>query len=286
MSESQPAWHLHNRTARLSADHVLHAQFDTHCPRGGLRDVAWCDAVRIDRLFGLSNLLDETISPVEAYVRQPDLVAHYAAETQDAVARSMYWRTDEQPLTGDDDETTLQIELLLSLTTGTLGSHPRNHLQTDFANFDGEVLVSDSAGDWQDIVLSELPRSPSQTTKPLAAEKTMAGKSKAKSAKDTLENPAASTEAAKAGIVLIRPSGRACSVCLAVYPRDLARCRLNFDTSASRLSVTFELVEEFLEKGVIRRLRSACTFLPRFADRALAHRWYQRFAKSSPPLTT
>jgi hypothetical protein len=93
------------------------------------------------------------------------------------------------------------------------------------------------------------------------------------------------------GGVLIAGGAAHPAVLLAVYPGDLASCRVGTDAGTARVVVDVEMIAGFLEKGVIRRGRMRAALLPASHGAAderwleLAERHYQSLVASPLPLT-
>jgi hypothetical protein len=69
-----------------------------------------------------------------------------------------------------------------------------------------------------------------------------------------------------------------------IYPTDF--CESELSTSKDRIVLQSRLFPERLEKGVIRRGRIRGWLVQSAADLVAAHRLFQEFASSEPPLTT
>ena len=71
-----------------------------------------------------------------------------------------------------------------------------------------------------------------------------------------------------------------------VYPADVRSAHVAYDHSTGTWRTRHRLLDEHLEKGVIRRLRCAVVWLPRKHDLQLAETLYERFLNAPLPLTT
>lgn len=88
-------------------------------------------------------------------------------------------------------------------------------------------------------------------------------------------------------LVLYRPHGSAWTLVQTAYPRDLLRYSVRSESQGASVSsqiVDWELLDEHLEKGVIRRVQAALWWVPRAEDESEAERLYDTFVASAPPL--
>jgi len=83
---------------------------------------------------------------------------------------------------------------------------------------------------------------------------------------------------------LVQPSGQAWSYAEATHPDDQGTLQIE-QTQPARVELKRELAGDFMEKGVIRRLRVRGVFLPRENDEALAKKLLASLATEEPPLT-
>jgi hypothetical protein len=94
----------------------------------------------------------------------------------------------------------------------------------------------------------------------------------------------ASVVAAAGDCVLLRPTAGDWSYAEMTHPKDRGDWQLS---SAADDQLRFErhLGGQFMEKGVIRRLRLRGAFLPRHNDLDLAAHYFALLAEETPPLT-
>ncbi len=85
-------------------------------------------------------------------------------------------------------------------------------------------------------------------------------------------------------IVLYRPTSSQFSLVQTAYPSDLLGYALESATEAAATTVTWEMLDEHLEKGVIRRVQAAVWWVSREDDESEARRLYDTFVASPPPL--
>jgi len=84
--------------------------------------------------------------------------------------------------------------------------------------------------------------------------------------------------------ILLRPAKGDWSYAEMTHPKDRGNWQLS-STANDQLRLDRRLGGQFLEKGVIRRLRLRGTFLPRENDRNLAAHYFALLAEETPPLT-
>lgn len=82
--------------------------------------------------------------------------------------------------------------------------------------------------------------------------------------------------------VILRPTDCDWSYAEMTHPKDRGTLQT---LAAGEVQLVRELGGQFLEKGVIRRLRLRGAFLPRNNDRALTQRFGEQLAAETPPLT-
>ncbi len=86
-------------------------------------------------------------------------------------------------------------------------------------------------------------------------------------------------------VFLTRENGRPYSLLEMAYPTDAHELLLE-SVGTDEVAVTFRLMHENLERGVIRRLRVATWFLPREDDLQIAAELFRDLLQAEPPLTT
>ena len=88
-----------------------------------------------------------------------------------------------------------------------------------------------------------------------------------------------------APLLLMRAEDESFSYLEMAYPADPFEFWVK-QTSQNELGLGFRLLQEHLEKGVIRRFRVAAWFVPREKDLELATKLSRELLQSAPPLTT
>jgi len=239
-------WRLDGNTARLDAP-MLQGKLSLDRPQEGLREIVLGGtARRHDTLLSLVNSPAD-LHIAEGYVRGGDLVATYAESRRDKVRPQIYWRSQM----AGEAEPSGGVEMVISMQTSLLDSDPA--LATESVLPVGEVLWLDDAetGRFRLITAGEFP-----TT--------------------------------GAGLILVRPAGEAVSYCGAVFPGDYlgGEWQLKAGGGVSRMGLRFRLFGERLEKGVIRRVRVWCGYVPRQDDERLALAIRRDWLAQPLPLTT
>ncbi len=246
-------WQLTAGRARLQSAQ-LNLSVDLAGIRQGVHDLSYrgraLPGIRLLQLAipGLPDSLP-TGTHCDAYVRGADLVANYATTAQGQFTPQIYWRYQQSGVSAG-------LELILSMQTDLLHSTPTltsaSELPAD------EILRVDAA---DGAALS--PR--------------------AHGAESAPESSVAPPPAA----LLFRLAGGPVSYVEMVFPGDLNGCWLHDRHSQpGGWECGYRLLQENLEKGVIRRARVAGWFLPRDDDEQVALALLQQFLQSPPPLTT
>ena len=94
----------------------------------------------------------------------------------------------------------------------------------------------------------------------------------------------ASTVAAEGDCIVLRPTEGDWSYAEMTHPKDCGSWQLS-SAANNQISLQRTLGGQFLEKGVIRRLRLRGAFLPRENDLELAAHYFALLATETPPLT-
>ena len=186
----------------------------------------------------------------ETYVRGADLVSTYDRLRTDAVRSTIYWRAGNEEST---DGLGARLSLIVSVETDRLDSYPAVDVSTELAVDEVALLPM---GD-QDVAGAETMRG--ETSVQLTAE-----------------------ESAHV-CVLLRPSGCEFSLVEMTHPSDFQEIRVEQTSGQAR--IMWQLLGQFLEKGVIRRARMQAAWLLREDDERAATKCYQAFAMSEAPLT-
>ncbi len=246
-------WHVNEGRAHLDSD-LLRVDVDVRQIGRGLHEVTYAghslSGMRLLQLR-VADLPDPLPADglAEAYVRGADLVANYATTAVARFRPQVYWcyrRTSNA----------VGIELVLSMQTDLLDSRPILETATDLPN--GSIQVATAS-------------QPAQFRDPAAVS----------------NESETSLDCSSASLLLFRFAESPVSYVEMIYPTDQGGFRLASRADASQgWRCQFHLLDEPLEKGVIRRARVAGWFLPREQDRLAAAALFQDFLQSSPPLTT
>ena len=246
-------WQLSAGRAQLQSA-LLRLSVDLTRLRQGLHDVSYggcaLAGIRLLQLTipGLPDHLPDA-SGCDAYVRGEDLVATYATTAHGQFTPQVYWRYRQSAAAAG-------LELILSMRTDRLHSDP--------------TLTSASELPAEEILRADAAEG--AAFQPLVRDADAAGRSLAARA------PAA---------LLFRLAGGSVSYVEMVYPGDLHGCWLDARHDPSDgWACGYRLLQENLEKGVIRRARVAGWFLPRDDDERVALSLLHEFLQSPPPLTT
>lgn len=181
--------------------------------------------------------------PIDIYVRQQDLVATYEEPDGQRQRLQAYWRV----VNSDSEPFTTTLELVVSVQTDLLDSHPAMFASSQF-------------------VAAEVSRfAVAENNEPVLIRRNAVD---------------------QAGFLLIRPHDAEASFMQAAHPTDFAGIELSqSDGTFQPVELRHPLFAESLEKGVIRRARIRLAILPRENDLALATACYRDFAASEPMLT-
>jgi hypothetical protein len=179
-------------------------------------------------LFQVRNSADQpngdATESVETYCRGGDLISRYAADSKDSISREIYWRlvTDAVELS----DQIASVEMIYSLQTDLLDSAPQPSVPSTFSNastrwFQSHQGSDDAADpqwnecDWEAACF------------------------------------AAGEGDGRVACVIGFPGGS--SLLQTVYPPDLRGVEMN--SVEQQTEIHWQLRSDFLEKGVIRRLR-------------------------------
>jgi hypothetical protein len=243
------------------------AEFDA-IPGGGRLDLArpregleWsrgrCSLLRT-HVPGLSDPVPESML-VDVYVREDDLVVTYGPTPDSQLHTQVYWRRVAQgSLVG--------LHWVFSVWTPRLDARPVIHLGHrwgDTIPWLASALVEGQAGS------AELPG-----FHELRAEMTQ-------------ERSGTVARLSASSLLLARSTtdANAPSLVLMAYPTDVVRGSVS-SAEATPRAVEYDLLEEHLEKGVIRRAQAMVWWVPREGDAQLARELYRQFLDAPPPLTT
>jgi hypothetical protein len=187
----------------------------------------------------------------DAYVRGSDLVATYQATDAWPFAPQIYWRADRLQVA---DERLASVALLVSVSTHLLDTHPRISAGAQLVADEILYVVRSGSGELQ--------------VSPLAC------------GKETVLHPSGD-----ACCLLWRLEGGSLSYAEIVPANDFRECSVRYEKDGA-CHARWELIAEFLEKGVIRRTRLQSIFLPCERDLELAADCCRYVVERPLPLTT
>ncbi len=246
-------WHVNEGRAHLESD-LLQASVDVRQIGRGLHEVIFSG-----RMLGGIRFLELQIpglsDPVpasgvsETYVRGADLVATYATTHEGQFRPQVYWSYRRI-------STSAGIELTLSMQTELLDSDPTLTTTTELPA--GQLLQASAT-------------EPIRFTEPVVQQ----------------DPSSCAAQQQDASLLLYRFPDCPVTYIEMVYPSDLGCYWLSeHPTERGGWRCGSRLIEERLEKGVIRRARIASWFLPREHDESTAIALFQDFLHAPPPLTT
>jgi hypothetical protein len=206
----------------------------------------------------------------EHYVRGDDLVVRYAptpAHDLD-LGSEIYWR-------GVESSGVWGLQLLMSLQTSRLDARPRLSVRGEVAH--GELWIGWPAEQHSSaaIALDRVECSQQGQRPEQEGDGRTVHDSKQHHGPLTIANP----------VVVIRWPETPWSLLLMALPADVEWWSVETPAGeAARLDLG--MLNEHLEKGVIRRAQVALWCVPRADDAQQARRLYDEFLTSAPPLTT
>lgn len=175
-------------------------------------------------LFQVGAPSSDSQNAVETYCRGRDLISRYVAGSDDPITRELYWRLVD----GEDEisDQVVSVETIYSLQTDLLDSVPQPSVPSVFGGASNRWFLAhdsvDGDGDaqwnecsWEDACF------------------------------------AAGEEGSRVACVISLENGS--SVLQTVYPPDLRGVEMN--VADEQTEIHWQLRSDFLEKGVIRRLR-------------------------------
>jgi hypothetical protein len=253
------AWKFDHPLGTLKCGALI-GQLDVSQPHRGLHELRLESAALAGRICSVERECDAqygssaTMWPanlVDAYVRGNDLVATYQATDAWPFAPQIYWRADTLP---SIDKLFASVALLVSVSTHLLDTHPRICAVTQLTADEILHVVPSDDGDLK--------------SSPLTGRK------------ETILHPGAA-----ACCLLWRLPGGLPSYAEIVPASDFRELTVRHEPDGT-CQARWELIAEFMEKGVIRRTRLQSAFLPRERDIALAADCCRYVAERPLPLTT
>lgn len=226
----QQKWKLKNGSAEVELP-TLRLKVDTTAPESGgqvefspTEAETSSDSSRGDSdaaLFQVRALAGDATRATETYCRGSDLITRYPADETDPIDREIYWRLIDN---ADIDGSVTSLETIYSLQTDLLDSSPQPSVPSVFrsasprwfqAGVDAKNEIEWLECSWDDACFA-----------------------------------AGEAEGRVACLLRFEAGG---SVLQTVYPADLRGIEIS--TSDDQAEIHWQLRSEFLEKGVIRRLR-------------------------------
>lgn len=254
-------WKLEGNRGKLARDRFS-AAVDAASPEEGVCQLL-LDGHSLSGAAGGASVLSVNWSPPESagpapsevFVRDADLVAFYGQSKAYPFRREIYWRSAD---TEDVPSTLMAMDLVVSIQTDLLDSHPSIHVNSRLPSArEALTLAAPDANRFEPL--------------------------------EPTSEAAVVAQPGGLGCVLLRlppmDNGIAYSYAEMVHPGDLGQMSL-FWSSEGQTEITHLLLSDFLEKGVIRRARLRGVFLDREGDAEAAANWYRALVSERLPLTT
>jgi len=245
-------------TGHTAASEVLPGgwRLDLARPREGLQSSDGQCALLRTGVPGLADPLPEAMV-ADVYVRENDLVVTYAPTPGSQLHTQVYWRCLTMP-------GAVGLHWVFSVWTPRLDARPVIQLGHRWLDAAPELASAVDAGDPMTATGFRELRSESVLTRTEASGRL------------------------PAPCLLLQRSAqddRAASLAFMAYPTDVVRCTVSSAEATPRV-VEYDLLDEHLEKGVIRRAQAMVWWIPRDGDARLALDLYRQFLDAPPPLTT
>ncbi len=195
---------------------------------------------------------------VDQYARRRDLIATYERPAPDHLRCQVYWRYVWEEASGETDVAGRVdgVHLIVSVQTNRLDLRPTITVVSDIPTDHAAYLISPDQEVWTTLPAIPTPQDP----------------------------PAGGPADGKAALWLVRLPRNNRSIVMMVLPNDLVAIRVTRQEPCWRYA--FDLLDEHLEKGVIRRAQVAAWFVPREVDEIWARKLYLQLLTAPPPLTT
>lgn len=182
-------------------------------------DLATHTASDPQRLFGLH--LDPVPNGIETFCRVDDLITRYQPVPPDEIAVEVYWRP--KITAHENDLGCLSLEMIYSLQTDRLDAVPNPVLTSTVAHAEARWFARDKEQAWTEAELSDVNES--------------------------------RVPAARPSCVCICHLSAKHKLLQTAFPADLTGVVFNVATAEAPTKIDWQLRSEFLEKGVIRRMR-------------------------------
>ena len=245
-------WSLAEKTAKLNLE-GLQAELRLATPESGLSNIKvgheHLPGKMLQVCFVPSIVESAETAPSESYVREQDLVADYPASQHFPFRSWVYWRilpTTENPALA-------ALESIVSTQTDLLDSHPKVAVKNSLPAIELWRLKSLEKAELKQISLSKSDTQRVHHT----------------------QGP---------GCYLWRLSGDRYSYAEMIPPSDFCSTEIRRDEQGL-VSVSHQLFDRSLEKGVILRARVRGILLERGSDAVCAMNWYRDLLRSELPLT-
>jgi hypothetical protein len=245
-------WELHDTGARLESAE-LSGSLDVAQISAGFSKVLF----RQQNLAGLQILQvmlpeNDGVEPpglVDVYSRGTDLIATYRLPGSTASEVQIYWRFVREPDLG-----LAGLELIVSVRTDVLYSDPRLQVGNQLPSDSAVRLADATQGRFDDL---EIPEAAHGETR----------------ARDSAQAVLYALNDGRTGLLEI------------AHGADIAQTRID-RIDAHRFRSSYDLFEDHIEKGVIRRARMRSMVLPHDNVRGAAVECFRRFADAAVPLAT
>jgi hypothetical protein len=244
-------WRINQNQASVNAS-GLSARVNLQQPHSGLVDVVWHGTSwPHSRLFQVRPPRSGSrYDLLDAYVRGRDLVACYRTPSHESLAIQVYWRFIAHP-----DLDAAGVELIVSVQTELLDDDP--------------CLTVGSELSCCDVLQAGVPITAAFT--------------RVSPVERASSEPCRGTGT---GLFLYRLDAERGGYLEMVHPADFFRADFERGSEPDVLRSRFELFEERLEKGVLRRARASGLLLRRGQDaESVAWECYRRWLVSAAPLT-
>ena len=160
---------------------------------------------------------------VETYCRGRDLISRYVADSEDPIAREIYWRLVEE--SDELSDQVFSVETIYSLQTDLLDSAPQPSVPSVFSNASNRWFLAHDAGTDDEISWSEC----------------------------SWEDACFASGEGGGRVACLIGFSEGDTLLQTVYPSDLRGVEIN--VTGQQTEIHWGLRSDFLEKGVIRRLR-------------------------------
>jgi hypothetical protein len=210
---------------------------------------------------------------VDHYVRCDDLIATYERPHPDHLRVQVYWRylRDEPYHAAVPADAVEGVHLIVSLQTDRLDRQPSLSVVSQLLA--DEVRCLDVSTDAAFTTVPEL-RSGLSNSQASTSDRSV----------DECDRSVHLGKLTSAPVWIIRRDDDPRSTVLMTLPADLVRA--TWRRAGALWQHEFHLLDEHLEKGVIRRAQVVAWWVPRAMDEPWARKWFDQWLTAAPPLTT